>query len=42
MKMDDDDDDDECGTIGGMLGKGNGSSRRKPAPVLSSSTTNPT
>jgi hypothetical protein len=29
-----DDDDDECGAIGGMLGKGNGSTRRKPAPVL--------
>jgi hypothetical protein len=26
-------DDYECGTIGGMLGTGNQSTRRKPAPV---------
>jgi hypothetical protein len=25
--------DDECGAGGGMLGRGNGSSRRKPVPV---------
>jgi hypothetical protein len=33
--MDDDDDDDEyeCGSGGGMLGKGNRSTRRKLAPV---------
>jgi hypothetical protein len=24
---------DECGAMGGMLGKGNRSTRRKPAPV---------
>jgi hypothetical protein len=28
-----DDDDDECGATGGMLGRGNRSTRRKPAPV---------
>jgi hypothetical protein len=26
-------DDDECGPVGGMIGKGNRSTRRKPAPV---------
>jgi hypothetical protein len=26
-------DDDECGAVGGMVGKGNRSTRRKPAPV---------
>jgi hypothetical protein len=26
-------DDDECGAVGGMIGKGNRSTRRKPAPV---------
>jgi hypothetical protein len=26
-------DDDECGTVGGILGNGNRSIRRKPAPV---------
>jgi hypothetical protein len=26
-------DDDECGAVGGMLGMGNGGTRRKPAPV---------
>jgi hypothetical protein len=31
---DDDDDDDDDGEIGGMMiGKGNGSTRRKPTPV---------
>jgi hypothetical protein len=31
---DDDVDDDECGAVGGMrIGKGNRSTRRKPAPV---------
>jgi hypothetical protein len=25
-------DDDECGAAGGMIGKGNRSTRRKPAP----------
>jgi hypothetical protein len=29
----DDDDDDECGVIGAMVRKGNGSTLRKPAPV---------
>jgi hypothetical protein len=28
-----DDDDDECGAIGEMIGRGNRSNRRKPAPV---------
>jgi hypothetical protein len=29
-----DDDDDECGAVGGMrIGRGNHSTRRKPAPV---------
>jgi hypothetical protein len=28
-----DDNDDDCGAIAGMLGKGNGSTRKKPAPV---------
>jgi hypothetical protein len=33
--IDDDDDDNDCGAIGGMIiGKGNRSTRRKPAPVL--------
>jgi hypothetical protein len=38
MMMDDDydGDDDECGVIGGMSGRGNPSTRRKPAPVPSS------
>jgi hypothetical protein len=26
--------DDECGAIGGMLGRGNQRTRRKPAPML--------
>jgi hypothetical protein len=26
-------DDDECGGLGGTLGRGNRSTRRKPAPV---------
>jgi hypothetical protein len=26
-------DDDECGAIGGIAGRGNRSTRRKPAPV---------
>jgi hypothetical protein len=26
-------DGDECGAVGGVLGKGNRSTRRKPAPV---------
>jgi hypothetical protein len=26
-------DDDECGAIGGMSGKGNRTTRRKPAPL---------
>jgi hypothetical protein len=31
---DDDDDDDECGVVGGMrIGRGNRSTRRKPAPA---------
>jgi hypothetical protein len=31
---DDDDDDDECGAVSGMrIGRGNLSTRRKPAPV---------
>jgi hypothetical protein len=30
---DDDDDDDECRAVGGMTGKGNRSTRRKPALV---------
>jgi hypothetical protein len=30
---DDDDDDDDDGEIGGMISKGNRSTRRKPAPV---------
>jgi hypothetical protein len=31
---DDDDDDDECGAVGEIIiGKGNRSTRRKPAPV---------
>jgi hypothetical protein len=30
---DDDDDDDECGPVGGMIGRGNRSTRRKPVPV---------
>jgi hypothetical protein len=25
-------DDDECGAVGGMIGRGNRSTRRKPAP----------
>jgi hypothetical protein len=29
-----DDDDEEYGAIGGMLGKGSRSTRRKPAPLL--------
>jgi hypothetical protein len=33
MIDDDDDDDDDGGGGGGMTGKGNGSTRRKPAPV---------
>jgi hypothetical protein len=34
MVDDDDDDDDECGAVGGMrTGRGNRSTRRKPAPV---------
>jgi hypothetical protein len=32
--MDDVDDDDERGAVGGMIGKGNRSTRRKPAPML--------
>jgi hypothetical protein len=28
-------DDDECGTVGGMIGSGNRSTRRKLAPLLS-------
>jgi hypothetical protein len=32
--IDDDDDDDECGAVGGMrIGRGNRSTRTKPAPV---------
>jgi hypothetical protein len=27
-------DDDECGAIGGMIGRGNQSARRIPAPLL--------
>jgi hypothetical protein len=27
-------DDDECGAVGGMIGRGKRSTRRKPAPVL--------
>jgi hypothetical protein len=30
----DDNDDDEYGAVGGMSGRGNRSTRRKPAPVL--------
>jgi hypothetical protein len=26
-------DDDECGTVGGMIGRWNRNTRRKPAPV---------
>jgi hypothetical protein len=26
-------DDDDCGAVGGMLGKGNRSTRRTPSPV---------
>jgi hypothetical protein len=38
----DDDDDDERVTVGGMkIVKGNRSTRRKPAPMLTLSTTNP-
>jgi hypothetical protein len=34
MIDDDDDDDDDCGAVGGMrIGRGNRSTRRKPAPV---------
>jgi hypothetical protein len=29
---DDDDDDDECEAVGGMIGRGNRSTRRKPTP----------
>jgi hypothetical protein len=25
--------DDECGAVGGLIGRGDGSARRKPAPV---------
>jgi hypothetical protein len=32
-QMMDDDDYDECGAVGGMIGKGNRSTRRKPAPM---------
>jgi hypothetical protein len=33
-RMIDDDEDDECGAVGGMrIGRGNWSTRRKPAPV---------
>jgi hypothetical protein len=28
-----DDDDDECGVIGGIFGRGNRNTRRKPVPV---------
>jgi hypothetical protein len=36
-------DDGDCGAIGGMwIGRGNRCTRRKPAPVLLLSTTNPT
>jgi hypothetical protein len=35
-------DDDECGVLGGMLGRGNWSKRRKPVPRAALSTTNPT
>jgi hypothetical protein len=39
---DDYDDDDECGAVGGMrIGRGNRSTRRKPAPSVSLSTINP-
>jgi hypothetical protein len=31
--LDDDDDDDECGTVGGMIGKGNCNTNRKHDPV---------
>jgi hypothetical protein len=32
--VDDDDDDDECEAVGGMrIGRGNRSTRRKPAPM---------
>jgi hypothetical protein len=27
-------DDDECGAVGGMIGSGNRSTLKKPAPVL--------
>jgi hypothetical protein len=35
------DDDDECGAVGGMSGKGNQSTRRKPAPSSALFPTNP-
>jgi hypothetical protein len=35
-------DDAECEATGGILGKGNRSTGRKPAPVAALSTTNPT
>jgi hypothetical protein len=34
--------DDACGAIGGIIGKGNGITRRKHAPVPALSATNPT
>jgi hypothetical protein len=36
------DDDDDCGGIGGMLGRGNRSTQRKPCLSGAMSTTNPT
>jgi hypothetical protein len=35
-------DDDKCEAVGGMIGMGNCSTRRKPAPSSTMSTTNPT
>jgi hypothetical protein len=41
--IDDDDDEDECGAVGEMrIGRGNLSTRRKPSPSVTFSTTNPT
>jgi hypothetical protein len=34
-------DDDECGAVGGMIGRRNRSSRRKPAPMPLWSAINP-
>jgi hypothetical protein len=35
-------DEDECGVVGGMIGKGSQSTRRKTCPNATLSTTNPT